>query len=615
MLKENFCKGLNKINAEYGCKFNCEKWQLSNGETLIVNRNGDDIMVQASKDVEFYRAVSFLMEKSGDFKLEQKAKFEELSYMIDCSRNGVMKVSVVCNFILTLALNGFNQLFLYTEDTFEVQSQPYFGHMRGKYSAEEIKVIQDECDIFGIELVPCIQTLSHLNAPLKWPVYGDITEYGDTLKVENEKTYQFLDECIGSCRKMFKSDKIHIGMDEACLLAAVSQSTKMKAEDKERLFSAHLLKVNEICKKYEFRPMIWSDMLFKLEDKPYFEKSDNLAINAADRIPMDVTLYYWNYYSDNTQNYDIQLKNHLQLGREIKFAGGAWKWVGFAPYNKWSFLTTVPALKACVANNIKSAMCTAWGDYGDECSNYSVMPVMTLYAEMCYNFEFYEDSIKSRFKTVARSEFDAFILLDIINETYVERGSYKDIKVNNSSKYLLFSDLLNSFFDFNVTEGDEITYYKATIKSLNDAKQSFGKYWYLAQTQIYLASALSIKYDLSIKIKKAYDKKDFKSLKFIAVKTIPLLIKRISEFYKVFEKQWLTEKKSCGLDVQQLRFGAVDFRLKKVAEKLKNFAEKKISVIEELEEKRLPYQYNAVGEVQKYMLNNQFEKIVSANVT
>ena len=32
---------------------------------------------------------------------------------------------------------------LYTEDTYEVDGQPYFGYMRGRYSKEEMKEIDD----------------------------------------------------------------------------------------------------------------------------------------------------------------------------------------------------------------------------------------------------------------------------------------------------------------------------------------------------------------------------------------------------------------------------------------------------------------------------------------
>ena len=36
---------------------------------------------------------------------------------------------------------GYDTLELYTEDTYEIEGEPYFGYMRGRYTAREIKEI------------------------------------------------------------------------------------------------------------------------------------------------------------------------------------------------------------------------------------------------------------------------------------------------------------------------------------------------------------------------------------------------------------------------------------------------------------------------------------------
>ena len=45
-----------------------------------------------------------------------------------------------------------NLLMLYTEETYEVPGDPYFGIYRGRYSREEIREMDDYAQIFGIEL-------------------------------------------------------------------------------------------------------------------------------------------------------------------------------------------------------------------------------------------------------------------------------------------------------------------------------------------------------------------------------------------------------------------------------------------------------------------------------
>ena len=88
--------------------------------------------------------------------------------MLDCSRNAVMRVGEVKKFASLLKKLGYNALMLYTEDTYEVEGEPYFGYMRGRYSKTEMKEIVTYCDSIGMEVIPCIQTLAHMNQIFRW---------------------------------------------------------------------------------------------------------------------------------------------------------------------------------------------------------------------------------------------------------------------------------------------------------------------------------------------------------------------------------------------------------------------------------------------------------------
>ena len=60
--------------------------------------------------------------------------FKRLGIMLDMSRNAVMHVPALKKFIVTLSDMGYNTLLLYTEDTYEIPGEPYFGHFLGRYS-------------------------------------------------------------------------------------------------------------------------------------------------------------------------------------------------------------------------------------------------------------------------------------------------------------------------------------------------------------------------------------------------------------------------------------------------------------------------------------------------
>lgn len=68
-------------------------------------------------------------------------RFNRFGIMFDMSRNAVMKPEMVKKYIDILSITGYNSLMLYTEDTYEIEGEPYFGYNRGKYTIDELKDI------------------------------------------------------------------------------------------------------------------------------------------------------------------------------------------------------------------------------------------------------------------------------------------------------------------------------------------------------------------------------------------------------------------------------------------------------------------------------------------
>ena len=59
-------------------------------------------------------------------------RYDSLGVMIDFSRNGVMTLPSLKRFLTIIKKMGYNTLFLYMEDTYEVEGEPYFGYMRSR---------------------------------------------------------------------------------------------------------------------------------------------------------------------------------------------------------------------------------------------------------------------------------------------------------------------------------------------------------------------------------------------------------------------------------------------------------------------------------------------------
>ena len=137
------------------------------GKGLSVSRQGSEACICCETPSALFRAAGYLLQWSAEGREEasvhEEPAFEHLTYMVDCSRNAVPTLSFLRALIRSLALMGYDRLMLYTEDTYEVPGYPFFGYLRGRYSQDELRALDAYAQGYGVELVPCIQTLAHLN--------------------------------------------------------------------------------------------------------------------------------------------------------------------------------------------------------------------------------------------------------------------------------------------------------------------------------------------------------------------------------------------------------------------------------------------------------------------
>ncbi len=497
--------------------------------------------------------------------------------MVDCSRNAVMNLAALKRFVKVISTLGYDTLMLYTEDTYEVDGEPYFGHQRGRYSKAELKEADAFCRENGIELIPCIQTLAHLNAMFKWVNrYGAINDTADILLADDDRTYELIDKIFATLSECFTTRKIHIGMDEAYMVGLGKYRDKHGDNDRFEIINRHLHKVCDMADKYGFKPMIWSDMFCKLavSSSDYYSTADLEAIRKKANLPENLTLVYWDYYSTDYNRYSNMIEKNKAFGRPVAFAGGAWTWKGFAPGNQFSFDTTLPAVKACRDRGVKDIFFTMWGDNGGECSRFAVLPALCYSAELLEGNENMSDA-KARLKTVTGMEFDDFMLLDKLDNP-TERLNY------NASKYLLYSDPFMGVYDSRVTEGVN-GYYKELYKKLS-AVQAMDDYKPMFDSAAALADVLSVKAELGVKTRAAYLAGDNKTLKGIAENDYTAAIDKLKAFYIAFRRFWFFENKPHGFDVQDIRLGGLIMRLESCRERILSYCEDKSNTIPELSE-------------------------------
>jgi len=527
--------------------------------------------------------------------------------MLDLSRNAVMKVEQIKRFIDCMQKMDYNCLELYMEDVYEIKGEPYFGYLRGRYTKEELKEIDDYASAKGIEVIPSIQVLAHFTCLAKQEVYKNIVDLNDILLIDEPKTYELIDKMFLTLKGCFKSPNVNIGMDEAHMVGLGKYLSKHGYQNRIDILLNHLNKVSEIGKKYGYTMHMWSDMFYRLLcDGAYHPRPvPELPKDLVERIPENVELVYWDYYTTEEDYYDQMFTSHKNTGRNVWYAGGMHCWWGFAPQN-WKGLETIKtALPSVNKNGINNVLITLWGDDGGECSYFTCLHV--LYELRQYSKGNYDkESIEKGFYQLFGVGYQDFTLLDLPNKTVKDYIDEKGrTRPQNPSKTLFYNDVFLGVMDKVVKEEPPIPYIEYANK-LEQASKRAGEFNYIFSELSKLCLFLSIKSDLGVRTRTAYKEGNKKELKKL-VKDYKKAGKLAKEFYNAFSILWHKENKGQGWEVQDARIGGVIMRIESARQRLKDYLKGNIDKIEELEEEILTFRENL------YYNTNSYERLISSN--
>lgn len=559
------------------------------------------------KSYIFRSLFNYACKKSVNTNFQEKRFFNHFGVMLDCSRNGVASLSFIKKFIQYLALMGYTFLQLYTEDTYEIKEEPYFGYMRGRYSQKELKELDVYANQYGIELIPCIQTLAHLNTLFRWPEYEKIQDINDILLVNEPRTYELIENMFKTTRQCFSSNRIHIGMDEAFLLGFGKYYQRYGNVDRMEIMLEHLQKVSDIARKYHYTCIMWSDMFYRLAFGGYYdEKNGKFDNKIVKKIPSNIELMYWDYYSDKQEHFEKIMEQHKQFNNPIWFAGGAWTYTGFLPNNAFSIREVKASVLACRNQNVQEYLMTMWGDNGNECSRFSVLPVLLYLSEYAYGNQ--DDAIiYQKFKTLTHFSLESFLIAEKMDKV----GNVTNAEFTDPSKYLLYNDCFCGIYDssISVENGKE---YREIAKSLKPFCKD-RKWGYIFKSHYCLAKVLELKITLGVKTRKIYQKQNKMQLQKLALQDYSILIKRIENFSKAFKNLWYKENKSFGYEVHNYRLGGLCARLKHCQKQLLDYCNGKIEKIEELEIELLDVFGNEKNHIKQLAYINQFDKTFTIN--
>lgn len=201
---------------------------------------------------------------------------------------------------------GYNGIVWEYDDRIPWRSFP--NTWRGGYSAEEHRRLMDACRELGLEVVPLIQVMGHLEWLLKHEEYRGWREngVGSELCPLHPEVLPRLKRWIDEVIEIHPGSRfIHLGADETLYIGSCE---KCRTRNKMDLYLEHISSLCRYALSKGLRPLIWADMFLR-----------EGATELAAALPEGTVLVDWQY--DGEPPYDSTRKL-MQCGREVMGASG-----------------------------------------------------------------------------------------------------------------------------------------------------------------------------------------------------------------------------------------------------------------------------------------------------
>lgn len=166
---------------------------------------------------------------------------------------------------------GFNAVLVEWEDMFPWTVDERF---RGPtcYPPETVRAFAEGAQQLGLELIPLVQCLGHMETPLRLPEYTAMREQTDRCDGLNPLAtgaralvQRMIDDVLAL---MPGVRRFHLGGDEAWSFATHPDTSAFaEAHGKDRLYLQHLEPILDQLNQRDIRPLLWHDMMIDWPDE------------------------------------------------------------------------------------------------------------------------------------------------------------------------------------------------------------------------------------------------------------------------------------------------------------------------------------------------------------
>ncbi len=502
--------------------------------------------------------------------------FTTLGILLDCGHNCTVTSGHFRTWLRRLALLGYDTAMVYTEAGYRLPDEPAFGYQRGSYTLEEMRALDEYAATLGIEMIGSIQALGHLEQALKWPPYSGVRDTEHTLLVGDPGTAVLVDKMVGFWARAFRSRRLHVGMDETYDLGRGRYLDKHGYRPGLETYTEHLQLVARTCERHGVRPMVWSDVLFRLAGgTAHYDQKSRIPDEVRAALPRNVDLAYWDYYSPDPQHYRDRIEAHRALGYEPVMASGIWSWP--TPWHDWRRTEQFggACVTACREAGLREMTFALWSDDGAFWDMDSSLAGVVLMAERCHGDGTVDEAaLARRFAAVCGSDLAAHREASRLNDR---------LQVCS----VLWDDPLQAMYlrhaakDGTDALREAAEHYRAVAAALapHAGDTAAGDLGHAALVARFLAAKTA----LAAKLFDAYDARDRAALEAL-IGEATALAELAEDLGASFRRRWLACCQPFGLEVIQIRFAGQTVRYRELAQRLGEFLAGEIEGVAELDE-------------------------------
>ena len=199
---------------------------------------------------------------------------------------------------------GINALLLEYEDKFPYRKYPFLADEEA-FTPDELREFLDTARGAGLQVVPLVQTISHLEFALNHPELAHLREAEDMptqVCPSKPEGVAFVKDLIGEVLAYHEDDALfHLGADEAWHLGRCEPCAAWRERDGVvQMWLQHEKPLMDLVIARGKRPMVWDDIFW---NDPELVRTSGL--------PREVILHAWNYNitvlaEDSTDDTDLE---------------------------------------------------------------------------------------------------------------------------------------------------------------------------------------------------------------------------------------------------------------------------------------------------------------------